>query len=132
MNEQTNQKLHISDIPMPSRVHAKIMRRVFLAGYGKYLALLSGILALNLSVLGTDLYRAFTTDTASNALKALRQSFVVTPSYLASAAHTLYSIIPAQSLIAITLTLTFSVFITVMFVKIYKNPTNAKLFKSVA
>lgn len=128
----TNEKLMMEDIPMPSHIHARIMKRVFLAGYGKYLAFSGGILALNLGVLGLDLYRTFTSNGAANALKGLKETFALTPSYFASAASTIYSLLPLQSILATGLTVALSTYIAIVFVRIYKNPAGIKLLRNIA
>lgn len=112
---------------MPPHIHARIMKRVFFAEYGKYLIFSSGILAINLCVLGIDLYRAFSSEGALKALKNLGDSFALTPSYLASAASTIYGILPFQSLVASALAIAFAIYITTVFMKIYRNPEGIKL-----
>ncbi len=131
-NTHTNEKLMMEDIPMPSHLHGRIMKRVFLAGYGKYLAFSGSILALNLGVLGMDLYRTFASENAASALRSLKETFSMTPSYFASAASTIYSLLPLQSLVATALTVALSTYIAVVFVRIYRNPAGIKLLRNVA
>ena len=127
-----NEQLKMDDIPMPSHLHARIMKRVFLAGYGKYLAFSSSILALNLGVLGLDLYRAFSKEGAEQALQSLKDTFAMTPAYFASAAQTIYGILPLQSIIATAFTVALSTYIAVIFVKIYRNPAGIRLLRKAA
>lgn len=136
MNKLMNVESHIdpkiealTDVPMPPHLHGKIMRRVFLAGYGKYLIFSTSILLLNLSVLVLDLYRALSTASAEKALQGLKETFAVTPVYFASVASTLYSILPLQSIIATAFTVALSAYIAVVFVRIYRNPQGVRLLK---
>ncbi|MDE1875007.1 MAG: hypothetical protein KGH68_03000 [Patescibacteria group bacterium] len=131
MNERETIQKTMNDIdePMPARVHAQIMRRVFLAGYGKYLIFSASILLLNLGVLGLDLYRSLTSENAVAALSALRTGFAMTPAYLAAAIGTLYSILPFSSIVATALTAALSGYIAVVFVRVYRNPQGVQLLK---
>ncbi|MBX4209441.1 hypothetical protein KW799_02005 [Candidatus Parcubacteria bacterium] len=115
--------------PMPSHLHAKIMKRVFLAGYGKYLAFSASILLLNLGVLGLDLYRTFTSVGVAGALKTLREGFAVSPAYFASAVSTLYGVLPLQSIVATGFTVALSAYIAVIFVRVYRNPHGVRILK---
>lgn len=57
---KTNIDPSLNSIPeaeYPAHLHGRIMKRVFFAGYGRYLFLSSGVLFLNLGVLGHDLWR---------------------------------------------------------------------------
>jgi hypothetical protein len=47
----------LPEAEFPSHLHGQIMKRVFFAGYGKYLYLSTGVLFLNLGVLGRELWR---------------------------------------------------------------------------
>lgn len=114
---------------MPERLHGKIMKRVFLAGYGKYLAFSGAILCLNLSVLSFDLYRALTTADATKALEGLRATFAMTPAYFSSAISALYRILPLQSILATLFTIIVSAYITTIFVRVYRNPHGIKILK---
>ena len=125
-------QLKMDDIPMPSHLHARIMKRVFLAGYGKYLAFSGSILALNLGVLGLDLYRALSARGAAETLRSLKDAFALTPAYLASAAQAMYGLLPLQSIVATALTVALSTYIAVIFFKIYKNPAGIRLLRKAA
>src|SRR6185369_9553700 len=96
---------------------------------GKYLAFSAIILAMNVGVLGMDLYRAFTADKASLALKGLRDGFAMTPSYFAAAARSIYDIVPVQSMVATALAIALSTYIAILFVRIYRNPQGIRLLR---
>lgn len=128
--EAAMEQMALADEPMPERVHGKIMKRVFLAGYGKYLAFSGAILLLNLGVLSLDLYRAFMNGEVMKALQGLRESFSFSPSYLASALGTLYGVLPVSSIIATAFTLGLTVYIANVFVKVYRNPHGVKILRS--
>ena len=128
-NKNLNNLENIGDLPMPAHLHARIMKRVFFAGYGKYLAFSAIILAMNVGVLGMDLYRAFTADKASLALKGLRDGFAMTPSYFAAAARSIYDIVPVQSMVATALAIALSTYIAILFVRIYRNPQGIRLLR---
>jgi len=130
MDKKIESLADFGDIAMPEHLHGKIMKRVFLAGYGKYLFFTGSILVLNLGVLGMDLYRTFSRADASLALRSLRQGFAFSPSYIGSAISTLYSMLPLQSIIATALTVVLSAYIAVVFVRIYRNPHGVKILKA--
>ncbi|HVU06687.1 MAG TPA: hypothetical protein VHE10_02785 [Candidatus Paceibacterota bacterium] len=115
--------------PMPAHLHGRIMKRVFLAGYGKYLAFSTAVLCLNLSVLSVDIYRALSNASAEAALKTLRNTFAMTPAYFASALETFWTILPLQSIAATFFTIAVSAYITVVFVRVYRNPHGVKILK---
>jgi hypothetical protein len=50
--------IRFDDVPMPAHLHARVMKRVFFAGYGKYLYASVAVLVLNLAVLGKEIFRA--------------------------------------------------------------------------
>lgn len=86
--------------PVPQGLHKKVMRRVFFAGYGKYLVASSSILAFNLAALAVELYRAF--------LKAPESATV-----------------PVVTLVATALTTSIAAYVTYRFARAYKSPTAA-------
>jgi hypothetical protein len=47
----------LPEADFPERLHGKIMKRVFFAGYGKYLYASTAILFLNLGVLSREIWR---------------------------------------------------------------------------
>ncbi|MBI5134264.1 MAG: hypothetical protein HZA81_02665 [Candidatus Taylorbacteria bacterium] len=102
----------LADEPLPSHLHGKIMKRVFLAGYGKYLYLSAGVLFLNLSVLGSQLWRVFAHPQNLAALKSLFGKF--DPSVLTT-------IMPVESLVATALSTTISAYLTFVFIKLYRD-----------
>lgn len=117
---------------MPTHLHAKIMRSVFLAGYGKYLYTAAAVACLNLGVLGMELYRTFSTADAWSAVRSLKDSFALSPSYFSLAADTLYRLLPLQSLVAAGFALVISTYIAVAFVRLYRNPAALKSFQDIA
>lgn len=102
----------LADEPVPARLHGKIMKRVFMAGYGKYLYLSAGVLFLNLSVLGSQLWRVFAHPDRVAALRSLFSKF--DPSVLAT-------VMPIESLVATGLSATISAYLTFVFVKLYRD-----------
>lgn len=100
------------DEPIPAHLHGKIMKRVFLAGYGKYLYLSAGVLFLNLSVLASQLWRVLSHPESVQALKSLFGKF--DPA-------TLTAIMPVESLVATALSATISAYLTFVFVRLYRD-----------
>lgn len=86
--------------PVPTGLRKKIMRRVFFAGYGKYLVVSSSILVFNLAALAVEVYRALTK--ASTTTTA-----------------------PVVTMLAMVVTTSIAAYATYRFARAYKNPTAA-------
>ena len=106
---------HLDDELPPRDLHGKIMKRVFLAGYGRYLYMCAGVLLLNLSVLASQLWRIFS---RSENLASLRSMFSEST---ASAFKTFTTVVPVETLIATTLSAFISAYLTYLFIKLYRD-----------
>ena len=121
----------LEDIPMPRDLHSKIMKRVFIAGYGKYLYLSASILFVNLGVLGLELYRKLAEIDLAPVLRGLSESFAPTPAYIQSTIATLYDVLPMQSILATGITATLCAYMAYLFVKFHRDPQSVGIFRSV-
>lgn len=64
----------IPEAEIPADLHGKIMKRVFFAGYGRYLYLSTGVLFLNLGVLVRELWRTVAVLRTPDALRSLSET----------------------------------------------------------
>lgn len=73
----------LPEADFPERLHGQIMKRVFFAGYGRYLYLSSGVLFLNLGVLGRELWRtAMEMNLPSVETSAFFKGFALLPTHV--------------------------------------------------
>jgi hypothetical protein len=132
MNIKTTDTLlsSLREESMPPNLHAKIMKRVFIASYGKYLYLSTGILFTNLAVLGTELYRKLSEIEVSSVVSDVAANFSFSPSYLQSAAHSLYKVLPMQSMAATFLTAALCGYMTLVFMRFRRDPQSIGFFRN--
>jgi hypothetical protein len=133
MNRITNidpQIKSLLDEPMPRDLHAKIMKRVFIAGYGRYLYLSTAVLFVNLAVLGVELYRRLVELNVAQTFQNLAETFTFSTAYLQLAATTLYNVLPFQSIIATGVTAGLCAYMAYVFVKFHQNPKSIGMFKN--
>ncbi len=120
----------LEDMPMPKELHAKIMKRVFIASYGKYLYLATAILFVNLTVLSMDLYRRLVELDVAKTVDTLVSDFAFSVTYLQSALSTLYTGLPVQSILATGVTAALCAYMTHLFVKLHRNPQSIGMFRN--
>jgi hypothetical protein len=120
---------NLPDEPIPRDLHAKIMKRVFIAGYGKYLYLSTGILFTNLAVLGAELYRKLSEIEIAETVRAAAGQFAFTPGYIQSAIGSLYDVLPVQSIVATSITACLCAYMSYLFVKFHRDPQSIGFFR---
>jgi hypothetical protein len=101
----------LDEVEMPRDLHAKIMKRVFIAGYGRYLYLSSAVLFINLGVLSFELYRKL----ASIDYAQLSESFTM---------PALYAALPVQTMVATGITAALCAYMVSLFMKLHNNSMN--------
>jgi hypothetical protein len=121
----------LADIPMPRDLHSKIMKRVFIAGYGKYLYLSTAVLFVNLGVLSVELYRKLAEVRFGSLVKELSASFVPSASYFQSSVSALYEALPLQSVLATSITAALCTYMAFLFVKFHRDPQSVGIFRSI-
>lgn len=126
---QTKRDL-LEDVPMPRDLHSKIMKRVFVASYGKYLFAATTILFVNFGVLSFELYRRISDINYKEMAETLSQNIAFSPEYLAHATQTLYAALPVQSIFATLVTAALCAYMTSVILKFHKNPQSVSLFRS--
>ncbi len=117
----------LDDVPMPRDLHSKIMKRVFVASYGKYLFAATAILFVNFMVLSVELYRRIKEVHVEEMIQALSQNLAFSPSYVSHAAQTLYAALPVQSIVATLVTASLCAYMTLVIIKFNKNPRSMGL-----
>lgn len=120
----------LEDIPMPRDLHSKIMKRVFIAGYGKYLYLSTAVLFVNFGVLSVELYRKLAEVRFGSVVKSLAESFAPTSAYLQSSLATLYDVLPIQSALATGITAALCGYMAFLFVKFHRDPQSVGIFRN--
>jgi hypothetical protein len=109
----------LDEVEMPRDLHAKIMKRVFIAGYGRYLYLSSAVLFINLGVLSFELYRKL----ASIDYARLSESFTM---------PALYAALPVQTIVATGITAALCAYMVSLFMKLHNNSMNLSFFRGLA
>lgn len=112
----------LDDVPMPRDLHSKIMKRVFIASYSKYLFAATIILFVNLIVVSIELYRRIKEVQVEEVVKALSQNLAFSPAYVGHAAQTLYAALPVQSIVATLVTAGLCTYMTLVIIRFNKNP----------
>lgn len=112
----------LDDVPMPRDLHSKIMKRVFVASYGKYLFAATTILFVNFMVLSVELYRRIKEVHVEEMVQTLSQNLSFSPSYVSHAALTLYNALPVQSIVATTVTASLCAYMTLVIIRFNRNP----------
>jgi hypothetical protein len=102
----------LEEMEMPRDLHAKIMKRVFIAGYGRYLYLSSAVLFINLAVLSFELYRKLASVDYGRLAESLSESF---------AWSTVYQTLPIQTMVATGITAALCAYMTSLFMKLHTN-----------
>jgi hypothetical protein len=105
------------ELEMPAHLHAKVMKRVFFAGYGRYLYASAAVLVLNLAVLGKEVFRAVREVDMARAV--------------AAADHAAFSIVSAlswDSIVAIGLSALLCAATSIVLGKIYRDSKAFGLF----
>ena len=105
----------LEEMEMPRDLHAKIMKRVFIAGYGRYLYLSSAVLFINLGVLSFELYRRLASVDYAKLGESLSESF---------AWSTVYQTLPIQTMIATGITAALCAYMVSLFMKLHNNSVN--------
>jgi hypothetical protein len=121
----------LEDVPMPRDLHSKIMKRVFIAGYGKYLYLSTSILFVNFGVLGVELYRKLAEVRFGSVVRNLIEGFTPSAAYMQDSLATLYSVLPMQSVLATGITACLCAYMASLFVRFHRDPASVGFFRSV-
>ncbi len=122
----------LEDVPLPRDLHSKIMKRVFVASYGKYLFAATTILFVNLGVLSVELYRRISDVNFKEMAETLSQNIAFSPAYIGHATQTLYAALPVQSIFATLVTAALCTYMTFVILKFYKDPRSVGLFRNLA
>lgn len=109
----------LEEMEMPKDLHAKIMKRVFIAGYGRYLYLSSAVLFVNLGVLSFELYRKLVSIDYAKLGESLSESF---------SWSTLYATLPVQTMIATAITAALCAYMANLFMKLHNNSMSFAFF----
>jgi hypothetical protein len=80
--KQVDPLTSIPEADFPTHLHGQIMKRVFFAGYGKYLYLSTGVLFLNLGMLGREVWHTVSELRIHNIDTAMVKGFSAVPMHV--------------------------------------------------
>lgn len=131
MNNNSIDRIQLIEDETPaSDLHEKIMRRVLFTHYGRYIYICTGVISVNLVVLGMELYRNLVERFSSPAqIQKFPDTFAWSVEYMRLIVKILYDVLPLQSIIATVITAGLCAYMIFIFVRFHsKKPESFSLF----